>query len=167
MAELEICLSHAKRQRNIDALTLHKKRIETDITNLRSQSGNSEPVKISSTTTTTSAEPKRYLKDITSYAWDQSDKFIKIFIALDGIKADDNAKANTVYTTNGITLKVNDVENTDYIFEVKNTLSKIDIGSSYHKVKNNSIVIYAKKATQGKIMQISVMFMSLYRCIYC
>lgn len=154
MAELETCLSLAKRQRNIDALTLHKKRIETDITNLRSESGNTVPVKIASTTTTTTpAESKRYVKDITSYAWDQSDKFIKIFIALNGIKAADNDKADTVYTTNGITLRVNDVENTDYIFEVKNTLSKIDIASSYHKVKNNSIVIYAKKATEGKRMR--------------
>lgn len=83
MAELNEISAQLKRQRNIDAISLQKKRVETEISNLRAQiqanpeQARSRPV---------NNEAKRYESEISNYAWDQSDKFVKFFIALDGVQ---------------------------------------------------------------------------------
>lgn len=151
MAELETFIGQAKRQRNIDALSLQKKRIETEITNLREQLAKSDASKPTSAfANSTSAQPKRYESEITSFAWDQSDKFVKFFVALDGVRPDDDAKVTVKFTANSIRLSVADVQNKDYKFEVNNLLQNIDVDKSYRKVKTNSIAIYAKKSQEGE-----------------
>lgn len=151
LAEIETFIGQVKRQRNIDALSLQKKRIETDITTAREQIVQNESSKTTANTVTNaSAQPKRYESEITSYAFDQSDKFVKFFLSLDGIGPNDDAKVTATFTANSIQLKVNDVQNKDYKFEVKNLLQKIDVEKSYRKVKANSIAIYAKKIAEGE-----------------
>lgn len=151
LAEIETFIGQVKRQRNIDALSLQKKRIETDITTAREQIVQNESSKTTANTVTNaSAQSKRYESEITSYAFDQSDKFVKFFLSLDGIGPNDDAKVTATFTANSIQLKVNDVQNKDYKFEVKNLLQKIDVEKSYRKVKANSIAIYAKKIAEGE-----------------
>lgn len=137
-----------KRSRNIDAISLQKKRIETEISNIRAQlaTENSETPK----PRTGNNDTKRYECEINNYAWDQSDKFMKFFISIDGVQAAPEENVMVTFTSNSILLKVIDVHNKDHKFEVKNLLHDIDIENSYRKIKTNSVAIYAKKANEGK-----------------
>lgn len=140
-----------KRQRNIDAISIQKKRIETDISNLRA-----ELASANSGTTTTTTKPstantgaKRYECEISNYAWDQSDKFVKFFISLDGVQNATEEDVLVTFTTNSILLKVINVQNKDHKFAVNNLLYQIDVEKSYRKIKTNAIAIYAKKVDEG------------------
>lgn len=147
MAELNEISIQLKRQRNIDAISLQKKRIETEISNLRAQiQANSDEQR----PRPANNEAKRYESEISNYAWDQSDKFVKFFIALDGVQNAAEENVVVTFTSNSILLKVADVQNKDYKFEVKNLLHDIDMEKSYRKIKTNSVAIYAKKAKEGK-----------------
>lgn len=150
MAELDVLIGQSQRQRNIDALSLQKKRVETEVTNLREQIVKVEPSKGAAIPTSKPGETRRYESEITSYAWDQSDKFVKFFISLDGITPDDDAKVTVTFEPTAILLKVSDVHNKDHKFEVKHLLSELNVEKSYRKVKSNSIAIYAKKSAEGK-----------------
>lgn len=152
MAELDAITGQLTRPRNIDAISLQKKRIETELTNLR-ELLNAENAVIGKSATApkpTSVETRRYESEITNYAWDQSDKFVKLFIGLDSVH--DAAEENVVvtFTPNSILLKVADVQGKDYKFAINNLLHEIDVSASYRKIKTNSIAIYAKKATESE-----------------
>lgn len=147
LAELNAISETLKRPRNIDAISLQKKRIETEISNLRAQVDTileTPKVRIANT------EAKRYECEISNYAWDQSDKFIKFFIGLDGVQNSSEENVVVTFTPNSILLKVANVQNKDYKFEVNNLLHEIDVDKSYRKIKTNSIAIYAKKTAEGK-----------------
>lgn len=147
LAELNELSGQLKRSRNIDAILIQKKRIETEISNLRAQlSATSETQNVRKANN----EVKRYECEITNYAWDQSDKFVKFFIGLDGVQDAQEENVVVTFKPQSIQLKVTNVQNKDYKFEVKNLLQDIDVEKSYRKIKTNSIAIYAKKATEGQ-----------------
>lgn len=139
LAELNEISEKLKRPRNIDAVLLQKKRIETEISNLRAQE-----------LRTTNSDVRRYECEIINYAWDQSDKFVKFFIGLDGVQNSPEENVVVTFTPNSILLKVANIQNKDYKFEVNNLLHEIVVEKSYRKIKTNSIAIYAKKATDGR-----------------
>lgn len=146
--ELNAISEQIKRPRNSDFILLQKKRIETELTNLRAQLSSTEgsTSKAKPTTDTT----KRYECELTNYAWDQSDKFIKLFVVLNCVQnvGEDNVVAK--FTENSIQLKVTGLENKDYVFVINNLLSNIDVDKSYRKVKTDTIAIYAKKAQESE-----------------
>lgn len=131
-----------KRPRNIDAVLLQKNRIETEISHLRAQEQRNE-------LRASNNDVKRYESEIINYAWDQSDKFVKFFIGLDGVQNSPEGNITVTFTPKSILLKVANVQNKDYKFEVNNLLHEIVVEQSYRKIKTNSIAIYAKKATEG------------------
>lgn len=151
LAELNAISKNLQRPRNVDAISLQKKRIETEISNLRAQVDvNSEAPKVR----TVNNEAKRYECEISNYAWDQSDKFVKFFIGLDSVQDAPEENVVVTFTTNSILLKVSNVQNKDHKFEIKNLLHEIDVEKSYRKIKTNSIAIYAKKANEGEMKAI-------------
>lgn len=140
------------RPRNIDAISLQKKRIETELTHLREQL-NAESAtsgKSSTAPKPSSTDTRRYECEITNYAWDQSDKFVKLFIGLDGVQNASEENVVVTFTSNSILLKVADVQGKDYKFAINNLLHDIEVSASYRKIKTNSIAIYAKKAAESK-----------------
>lgn len=96
--------------------------------------------------------PKRYVAELKTYAWDQSDKFVKIFVTLDGLLPDkDNIKVDCNFGEKSLKLIIeNGTKDRDYSFIVKNLLEPIDTANSYAKTKTDMVAIYLKKATVGK-----------------
>lgn len=101
---------------------------------------------------TQSAAPTRYTSELTNYAFDQSEKFVKLFVTLDGIEKIQNPDTNVTitFTERSLELKIVDFNNRDYKFVVNNLLEPIVVEKSYRKVKSDMIAIYLKKATEGK-----------------
>lgn len=148
MAELSTISEQLKRSRNVDAISLQRKRIETELSNLRAQLA--ETKSDAPKPKTVSTENKRYECEISNYAWDQSDKFVKFFIGLDGVQNSPEENVIVTFKPNSILLRVIDVQNKDHKFEVNNLLDEIDVETSYRKIKTNSIAIYAKKSSEGE-----------------
>lgn len=152
LAELDAIAGQLKRPRNIDAISLQKKRFETELSNLRELliAENAISEKSAALPKPTSTETRRYESEITNYAWDQSDKFVKLFIGLDGVQNAPEENVVVTFTPNSILLKVADVHGKDYKFATNYLLHEIDVSASYRKIKTNSIAIYAKKAVESE-----------------
>lgn len=104
-------------------------------------------------------EPKRFEFELKNYAWDQSDKFVKLFITLDGVQNATDDNVNVVFADRSIALQITGADDKDYKFEVQNLLDTIDVDKSYRKVKSNAVVIYAKKSTESEY---KFVFVSIY-----
>lgn len=92
----------------------------------------------------------RYLVELTEYAWDQSDKFVKLFVTLEGVQNIEQSQVTTTFTENSMNLLVQNLNGKDFGLTVNNLLSQIDIEKSYHKVKTGLIGIYMKKKHEAQ-----------------
>lgn len=152
MAELQAISKQLTRQHNIDSVSLQIKRIETELVSLRQQQQTEEkPNPSAAPKPVQSGEQKRYECEITNYAWDQSDKFVKFFISLQGIQDAGEDNVLVEFKKNSVLLRVINLQNRDHIFTVNNLLHEIELEGSYRKVKPNSVVIYARKSLESKL----------------
>ncbi|CAL1287077.1 unnamed protein product [Larinioides sclopetarius] len=83
-----------------------------------------------------------------NYGWDQSEKFLKIYVTMNGVQS---FAANSISTTFGdksFELQIIDEEKkVNYILTVNNLLYKIVPGESYSKVKTDMVVVFLRKAS--------------------
>jgi len=93
---------------------------------------------------------KRYLVELNEYAWDQSDKFVKLFVTLDGVQNIEESNVNVTFTANSMNLLVSNLNGKDYGLIVNNLLEPIDVEKSYRKVKTGLIAIYMKKEKEAQ-----------------
>lgn len=84
---------------------------------------------------------------IVNYAWDQSDKFLKIYVTLNGVQNLPTENIKAEYSTKFFELQVVVAENRNNVLTIKNLLHEIVPSDSYHKVKTDMIVLYLKKQT--------------------
>lgn len=147
----------ATRPRVKDYLSTEIRKVETKLIELRETvqketSTASAPIATSPTTqtTVTSSESKRYQVELNQYAFDQSDKFVKLYVTLDGVQSCSEDQVTVKFSPNTICLLITDFNNKDYKLEIKNLLNSIDVEKSYRKIKTNMIVIFAKKEKEGK-----------------
>jgi len=98
---------------------------------------------------TTSNQTKRYEVELTNYGWDQSDKFIKLFVTLDGVHGASEEDVQAVFNPSSIVLQIKGVNNKDFKLNIINLLEPIDVEKSYRKIKTNMVTIYAKKVKEG------------------
>lgn len=123
------------------------RKIETEITKIRE---NITPVTTKTVTTpVTSNTNRRYLVELNSYGWDQSDKFVKIFLTFDNPTKDLKDECVTAtFTDKSLNVKITNFQDKDYSFVVNNLLDSIDITKSYWKVKKDMVTIYMKKVKE-------------------
>lgn len=140
LKELSKFSSEATYQRTKDLLNNETKKIEAEIAALKPKPEESKAV----------SKPQRVRTELTEHAFDESEKFVKIFIPFNstGIAED---KVSLVLAEDSFSLVV-EGESKDHHFTVRNLLKPIDVAKSYKKVKSDMISIYLKKATEGKSM---------------
>lgn len=149
LKELDSIIAQAKRPRIIEKLAGVRKDLATELNAVREKAERAKTARNELAAGPPSA-PKRFEFELTNFAWDQSDKFIKIFLSLDGVH--NTAEENVIveFTDKSITSSIAGVDNKDYKFAVNSLLFAIDPSKSYRKVKTNVIAIYAKKAEESK-----------------
>ncbi|KAH8308579.1 hypothetical protein KR018_011944, partial [Drosophila ironensis] len=145
VAEFAALLETAKSGRVRGVLTAGKAEAEREIVNLemkarlaaeRAQGGG--------------GDTKRYLVELTDYGWDQSAKFVKLFITLNGVQGCAEENVTVEYTETSLQLHVRDLQGKDYGLSVNNLLHAIDVDKSYRKIKTDMVAIYLKKAKEGE-----------------
>jgi len=99
----------------------------------------------------TTIVPEKFYKDITNYAWDQSEKFMKIYVSLDGLEGGfpkENVK--TEFTQKSFRLLVENLHGKNYQCHVGFLWSKIIPAECYFKIKSDSILVMLRKVETGK-----------------
>ncbi|KAH8420492.1 hypothetical protein KR009_010825, partial [Drosophila setifemur] len=144
-AEFSALLEQAKSSRVKGVLTTGKAEVEREIVNLEMKARIAAERAAGS-----SGDAKRYLVELTDYGWDQSVKFVKLFITLNGVQACEEENVTVKYTENSLQLHVRDLNGKDYGLSVNNLLHGIDVEKSYRKIKTDMVAIYLKKAKEGE-----------------
>lgn len=152
LSELDHLITVAKRSANIDRLKTARQHVADEIAVQK------RVAEAKAKREAAADQPKRFEFELTNYAWDQSDKFVKLFITLDGLDSSADDRVTVNFSQKSITLSITGVGGKDYKFEVHNLLDAIDVDGSYRKVKTNALVIYAKKSTESKLFENRIEF---------
>ncbi|XP_072165752.1 calcyclin-binding protein-like [Diadema setosum] len=86
-------------------------------------------------------------KTITSYGWDQSPKFVKVYITLNGVQTLAKEAVSVEYTSRSFTLKVTQ-KDCIHQLTINSLLHSLIAEKSYHKVKTDNLVILLKKEVE-------------------
>ncbi|KAK2145075.1 hypothetical protein LSH36_704g00013 [Paralvinella palmiformis] len=136
LAELEKFAQEAARQRVKGILTVESHKLKTQISEMleaqKSAQASNEQVAKNSTTVHRGPKP-----------WDQSDKFMKIYVSLDGVQNIAKDNITVEFTESSFRLHVCDLNGVDYVCGVVNLFEDIVPEKSYHKP---GIVWYLKLA---------------------
>jgi calcyclin binding protein len=95
-----------------------------------------------------------YTKKIDTYGWDQSDKFVKIYITsladVNKVKQEDIV---CNFTLKSFDCTVKNLNKINYNLSVLNLAHKIEPSESYVKVKSDMIAIFLKKSESSSIIR--------------
>jgi len=141
--ELKRLSELTSRQSVKDTLSVDIRRFETEISLLiKDNAFNVE------TKPLTNPAPRCYDVKLTKYAWDQSDKYFKIFISLNNIQKLDKEKVSCVFNERSIEFKAKEMDGKNYSLIIKNLAEEIDPAKSYMKIKTDSVVVFLSKVKQ-------------------
>ncbi|XP_026495779.1 calcyclin-binding protein [Vanessa tameamea] len=147
--ELNELLKQAKRKKVLDILSLEIRKLETELITLKESEKNEAAMDVSSTPTTSTQTQKRYQIKLNGYGWDQSDKYVKIFVTLKNVQ---NVPKEQVYcnlTERSMELHVDNLENKDYLLVINKLLNSINVEESHWKQKTDMVVIFLAKSQQN------------------
>lgn len=150
LAEISKLSQLAERQRVKNLLLVETRKLETELSNLQdackmeidlANDNNAEPKKA-----VTPAANRCYDVKLTNYAWDQSEKFVKLFVTISNVHTLPEGNVHCDFDTRSVELTVKGLENRNYSFTIKNLLENIDTASSKWKLKKDMVVIMLAKA---------------------
>lgn len=153
LKEWKLLEAQAKRNKVKDCISIEIKKLETAIGELEVASSTNSSAAAKKCNQMPIAAPttvKRYEVELTNYAWDQSDKYLKLFITLDGVQNVGESNVQCEFSTNSVRLMVYGLNDKNYKMIINNLLEPIDTEKSYRKVKSNMVSIYAKKQKEGR-----------------
>ncbi|KAM3965668.1 calcyclin-binding protein [Aphomia sociella] len=141
--ELNELLKQAKRKKVQDLLTLEIRKLETEWINLK-EAGNT-PMDTSPAPTTSAPAQKKYQVKLNGYGWDQSDKYIQVFVTLKDVHTVPKDQVYCKLTDRSMELHVDNLDNKDYLLVINKLLEPINIAESHWKQKTDRVVIFLAK----------------------
>lgn len=158
--ELRSFLSAAQRQRVKDVLTVELRKLETEITQkLEVEVAQMEAEQKTldgagdnqnHSLKTAKSQNKKPTVDITNYAWDQSEKFMKIYATVPGVETVAKEQVTCSFHLRSFKLRCENVGEKNYTCEVNHLMEEIVPEESYFKIKSNTVLIMLKKKVSGK-----------------
>ncbi|KAA0719372.1 Calcyclin-binding protein [Triplophysa tibetana] len=145
--EIASLLEKCERQRVRDVLTQEQKKIEKELAQKR-QMKEQQAKKDSGDKTDTVL--KGYTVKINNYGWDQSDKFVKIYITLKGVHSIPSENVEASFTERGFHVLVKELDGKNHQMTVNNLLCPIVTSESSKKIKTDMVVIMCKKKSTKK-----------------
>ncbi|XP_038063553.1 calcyclin-binding protein-like [Patiria miniata] len=150
LEEVNKLIPLAERQRVKAALSIEKGRIEAEI-------AQKEKVVLASgggdaTSPIPAGQKPRQLSTATinTYGWDQSEKFVKLYVTLNGVGSIPAANVTVGYEEKSFKLVVHDLRDSNHQLVINGLLAAILPKESHFKVKTDSVVIFLKKKEQGR-----------------
>uniref|UniRef100_A0A2K6UWH4 Calcyclin-binding protein n=1 Tax=Saimiri boliviensis boliviensis TaxID=39432 RepID=A0A2K6UWH4_SAIBB len=147
LKETKVLLEKATGKRVSDALTAEKSKWETEIKNKMQQKsqkiaallGNKKPAAVVAPITS------GYTVKTSNYEWDQSDKFVKIYITLTAVHQGATENVQVHFTERSFDLLVKNLSGKSYSMIVNNLLKSISEGGSSKKVKTDRVLTLCRK----------------------
>lgn len=96
---------------------------------------------------------KRYEIELRNYGFDQTEKFVRLYVQLNGIEIIAEENVSVDFTTDSIRLNIKDFQHNDYRFVLNKLLHNIDVTKSHRKIKKDMIVIFCKKVEEGNVFK--------------
>ncbi|CAG9788694.1 unnamed protein product [Diatraea saccharalis] len=137
----------AKRKKVQDILSLEIRKLETDWINIKEKEKSVTPMEADPVpTTSVPVKIKRYQIKLNGYGWDQSDKYVKIFVTLKNAHTIPKEQVYCTLTDRSMELHVENLENKDYLLVINKLLEPINIEESHWKQKTDMIVVFLAKS---------------------
>ncbi|KAM9322104.1 calcyclin-binding protein [Pholidichthys leucotaenia] len=146
LKELSCLLEKAERKRVQDLLKQEQKKMEKELSAKRHQK-EQQAIREADRSTASKAA---YTVKITSYAWDQSDKFVKIYLALKDVHKIPAENVEVNFTERSFSVLVKDLDGKNHQMTVLNLLYAINEKDSYKKIKTDMVLIMCKKQVTKK-----------------
>ncbi|XP_042889277.1 calcyclin-binding protein-like [Penaeus japonicus] len=146
IAELRTLVASATRKRIQDILSLELKRLETELKNLEDSADNKSETPKAKTNLT----PKIYTVNIRNYSWDQSDKFVKLYITLKNVHSMEKDKISVKFDIRSVNLHVSELDSKNHQLNILKLAEDIKPDASYHKIKTDMVVLFLAKEKQMK-----------------
>ncbi|CAK6969449.1 calcyclin-binding protein [Scomber scombrus] len=141
LQELGTLLEKAERKRVQELLKQEQKKVEKEIAVKRQQ----KEQQARREADPSAASKATYTVKITNYAWDQSDKFVKIYLTLKDVNKIPSENVEVNFTENSFSVLVKDLGGKNHQMTVLNLLYPIDEKDSYKKIKTDMVLIMCKK----------------------
>lgn len=150
-AELKKLLESAERQKVKDILTVELRKIETEIS-LKQDAvkSNSAPETTGQSVKSSTTQTRVPTVDVKNYAWDQSEKFMKIYATVPGVESVPIEQVTCNFSNRSFSLRCNSVNQKNYTCEVTTLMEEILPNDSYIKIKTDTVLIMLKKKESGK-----------------
>lgn len=144
--ELKYLLALSKRKFSKDLINDNISKLELQIAAMKAEAqAKAKELPVAEDKT----KSKRYVVEVSNYAWDQSPKFVKLYVTIDGVQSAEPSNVTLKFTGRSLNLLVQDLQGKDHSFTVNNLLEDIIEDKSYHKIKTDMVAIYLKKASDG------------------
>ncbi|NXS12196.1 CYBP protein, partial [Neodrepanis coruscans] len=143
LEEVKELLAKATRKRVRDVLVAEKHKLEMEIKN-------QPPPKPKDTAEEEKSSLGGYTVKINNYGWDQSDKFVKIYISLNGVQKLPAENVQVNFTERSFDLLVKNLNGKNYTMTFNNLLKPISVEGSSRKVKTDTVLVMCKKKREEK-----------------
>ncbi|XP_037001465.1 calcyclin-binding protein [Artibeus jamaicensis] len=151
LEEVKVLLEKATRKRVRDVLTAEKSKVETEIKNKMQQKSQRKADALDSEKPAAVVAPvvTGYTVKISNYGWDQSEKFVKIYVTLAGVHNVPTENVQVHFTERSFDLLVKNVNGKNYSMIVNNLLKPISVEGSSKKVKTDTVIVLCRKKAEG------------------
>ena len=119
-----------------DLLTISLRKLETEVTSLKEQQSRESEARVSDSREATAAREvpstmsKRQHKQLKDYSWDQSDKFIKVYLTnLPGLASLNKDNIKLEFTEQSVSVRIEDLGGKDFSFAIKQTAYPVNPAS--------------------------------------
>jgi len=146
LAELKELSNTAKRT-NVRSLLLNEiNKLELQIKKLEDDSSSAQQKSVKTTPVSCSSSSVIPLNKITTYAYDQSEKFLKLYVTVPGVEKASPEQVTCKFLHKSIDLFVREVQGKNHQLVIQGFLYEIDPSSSSFKIKKDTILLNLKKA---------------------
>ncbi|XP_035994054.1 calcyclin-binding protein [Fundulus heteroclitus] len=146
LQELSSLLEKAERKRVQELLKQEQKKVEKELASKRQQ----QEQQARREAGPSAASKAAYTVKITSYAWDQSEKFVKIYLDLKEVHKIPAENVEVNFTERSFSVLIKDLNGKNHQMTVLNLLHPIDDKESYKKVKTDMVLVMLKKQATKK-----------------
>ncbi|XP_029381059.1 calcyclin-binding protein [Echeneis naucrates] len=146
LLELGSLLEKSERKRVQELLRQEQKKVEKELSLKRQQ----KEQQAKRQADPSAASKAAYTVKITNYAWDQSEKFVKIYLTLKDVHKIPSENVEVSFTERSFSVLVKDLDGKNHQMTVLNLLYPIDEKDSYKKIKSDMVLVMCKKQSTKK-----------------
>jgi len=155
--EMRSLLETAVRPKVKDILSINLRKLETDLIHLKEekkrQDSRLDPAADSTASTKTKQAtavniiPDSQIKD---YSWDQSDKFVKLYLTnLPGLSDLNQDAVKINFRDESVEVRIENYKNKNLVFNINRTCHQINPEKSYPKIKSDYLLVFICKHNPG------------------